>query len=136
MSRTSAQLKAAAKLFKKPAGPLEPVDLSNNPAAPAWMTRCFMNNRYVVMINDNTTMTNGVTAIKAMIQRHDDQPIPYHWSQLQAIKNEIFGPETTAIEFYPAESQLMNDANIYWLWVLPEQALPKALALDSGADHD
>lgn len=120
-------MKAANKLFKKPAGKFEPVDLSTNKNAPPWMTRCFMNNRYVVMINDNAPMTNSVTAIKAMVQRHDDKPIPNHWAEMQRIKNEIFGPEITAIEYYPAEQNLMNDANIYWLWILPEHKLPLAI---------
>jgi len=127
MSRTKQQLKAAKKLMTQPADQLQPVEFKHNPAAPAWMTRCFMNNRYVVMINDNAPMTNGVTAIRAMVQRHDDKPIPNHWAEMQRIKNQLFGSETTAIEYYPPEQHLVNYANIYWLWVLPEHQLPKAI---------
>ncbi len=105
-------------MLKKPAGRFEKVDLSKR-NHPEWMTRAYMNNRYVVMINDNAKLFSR-TVSKAMIQRHDNKPIPGHWRQLQNIKNEIFGAESTGIEFYPAESALMDDANIYWLWILPK----------------
>lgn len=112
----------ADKLFRLPAGKLEPIDLSER-EHPHWMTRAFMNNRYVVMINDNTETDKG-NAIRAMVQRHDDMPITNHWSELQKIKNELFGEETTGVEYYPKESQLMNDHNIYWLFIFPEGVLP------------
>ena len=117
MSRTKPQKAAAKRLLKKPAGRLEPIDLDTQ-NAPEWMTRAYKNNRYVVMINDNATIM-GITASKAMVQRHDDKPIPGHWRQLQNIKNEIFGRDATAVEFYPPESELEDVANIYWLWVIP-----------------
>lgn len=122
MSRDKAQKSAARKLLKKPKGKLLPVDLSEC-NHPEWMTRAFSNNRYIVMINDSAKMTGGITAIKAMVQRHDDRPIHNHWREMQNIKNEIFGDDVTAIEFYPSESSLEDVANIYWLWVLPFEAL-------------
>ncbi len=123
MSRSKIQKAAAKKLLKKPAGKLIALDLTTR-RHPHWMTRAYSNNRYVVMINDNAKMTKGVTAVKAMVQRHDDKPIKNHWRELQNIKNELFGQETTAIEYYPAESKLEDLANIYWLWLLPENTLP------------
>ena len=122
MSRTKAQRAQAKRLLKKPAGKLEPLDLSEYPNAPGWMTHCYRNNRYTVMINANARIM-GIDAIKAMVQRHDDRPIPGHWRQLQNIKNKIFGDEATAIEFYPPESELEDVANIYWLWVIPPEAV-------------
>ena len=122
MSRTKAQRAKAKRLLKKPAGKLEPIDITTR-NAPSWMTRAYSNNRYVVMINDNASI-NGISAIKAMVQRHDDKPIPGHWRQLQNIKNELFGNEATAVEFYPPESSLEDVANIYWLWVIPQLKIP------------
>ena len=116
MSRTKAQKAEARRRLKKPAGKLEPVDLSAL-KHPDWMTRSYINNRYVVMIDDNANI-KGIPATKVMVQRHDDKPVPGHWRQLQNIKNELFGQESTAIEFYPPESELTDVANIYWLWVL------------------
>lgn len=113
----------AKRLFKKPAGKFQPINLDDF-NTPLWMTRAYKNNRYCVMIDDSAKMTHGVTAIKVMVQRHDDKPIPKHWREMQNIKNELFGPEIVAIEFYPAESKLLDDHNIYWLWILPEKFLP------------
>ena len=126
MSRYKLRKSKAKQLFKKPRGLFEPIDLNENPG-PSWMTRAFMNNRYVVMINDKAHLSDGVIAIKAMVQRHDNQPIPNHWREMQLIKNEMFGDETTAIEYYPPQSQLVDDFNIYWLWVLPEGVLPRCV---------
>ena len=128
MRKTKQQRLAAKKLLQKPPGKLEPVDLSQHPNKPLWMTRCFRNNRYTVMIDDFAPMTNGLTAIKAMVQRHDNEPIPNHWREMQNIKNEIFGRQVTAIEYYPAEFDLCDVANIYWLWILgDEHKLPLAI---------
>lgn len=125
MSRNKEQRAVAKKLLSKPPGSLEPIDLAGMPH-PDWMTRAYSNNRYVVMINDNAVMTRGVRAIKAMVQRHDDKPIPNHWSEMQAIKNFLFGRDATAIEYYPPVRELEDVANIYWLWVLPDDVLPRA----------
>lgn len=122
--KSQARKSAARKLHKKPKGKLEPVDLNSRPH-PYWMTRAYRNNRCTVMIDDNAKMTGGIVAIKAMVQRHDNTPIPNHWREMQAIKNEIFGDETVAIEFYPPESKLIDCKNIYWLWVFPAGVIPE-----------
>jgi len=116
----------AQQLFKLKPGKLEPVDLTNRAFIPNGMTRSFMNNRYVVMIYDNTLTTKGF-AIKCLIQKHDNTPIENHWSELQSIKNEIFGDDIMAIEYYPKEIELINDYNIYWLWIYPDGVLPKMI---------
>lgn len=126
MSRNKAQKAAAKKLLKKPTGNLNLIDLSERPH-PEWMTRAYSNNRYVVMINDHAKMSHGITAIKAMVQRHDDKPIPNHWREMQAIKNELFGDNATGIEYYPPVSEIQDVANIYWLWILPDGSLPKPM---------
>jgi hypothetical protein len=123
MSRTREQMKEARKLLKKMPGKFEKVDLSKRPH-PLWMSRCYKNNRYMVMIDDNVRMSDGSTGTKAMIQRHDDAVFPDHWRELQNIKNEIFGREAVAIEYFPAESELSDRANIYWLFILPADSLP------------
>jgi len=115
--------KAAKELFKLSPGKLEQIDLSEVSKIPSGMTRAFKNNRFVVMIFDNTQTTHGV-ATRALIQRADDQPIPNHWREIQAIKNEIFGPETVGVEYYPAESKVQDSHNIYWLWIYPPGIIP------------
>lgn len=124
--RNKIQMKAARKLLKKTPGPFKPVNL-NNKAHTDGITRAFQNNRYVVMINDQAPMTQGVTGTRVMVQRHDDAVFPNHWQELQNIKNELFGREATAIEYFPAESALSDAANIYWMWILPADELPLAV---------
>lgn len=46
------------------------------------------------------------------------------WSEKQRIKNEIFGKEAVAIEVFPKESELVDQANMYHLWVLHNFNLP------------
>jgi hypothetical protein len=99
------------------------IDLLKASFVPRGMTRAFRNNKFTVMVYDDSPTTHG-PAIRVMIQNHYDKPIEGHWATIQKIKNEIFGPETTAVEYYPAESDLINDHNIYWIWIFPKDILP------------
>ena len=118
------RLREARRLKKKGRGEWVEINLSESGAfAPDWMTRCYRNNYYTVMIQDDAPTTKG-PAIKVMVQAHDDFPIPRHWREMQRIKNELFGKEQVAIEYYPPESQLQDIHNIYWLWIFPEGILP------------
>lgn len=114
MRQCKRQRIAATKLLKKPKGKFFEID---NPKP---YDKAYKNNRYVVMIDNNIPSPLGGKLTRAMIQQHDDNPIHNHWSELQAIKNELFGNETLAVEFYPKESKLINDHNIYWLWIVDE----------------
>ncbi len=47
------------------------------------------------------------------------------WRHYQRIKNEVAGAEREAVEIYPAESRLVDSANEFHLWVMPEgEAVP------------
>ena len=54
----------------------------------------------------------------AAIRNHTQTDIP--WAAKQKIKNQIFGLEATAIEVFPAVSELVDEAMMYHLWILPE----------------
>jgi len=114
---------AAQKEFRKPVSAFEQIDLSKVSFIPDGMTRAFRNTRFTVMIYDYSPVTTG-TAIRVMIQKLDDTPIVNHWSEIMKIKNEIFGEEVTAVEYYPAKSELIDDHNIYWIWIFPDGVLP------------
>lgn len=113
----------AKKMNKQAVTKFSPVDLATAKFVPRGMTRAFKNNRYIVMIYDQTPVTTGF-ATKAMIQKIDNTPILGHWSEIQKIKNELFGEESIAVEYYPAKSKLIDDFNIYWIWLFPENVLP------------
>jgi len=54
--------------------------------------------------------------------RHDRAAVR-DWRHFQAIKNEVAGPERTAVEVFPPESKLIDTSNEYHLWVLPPDAI-------------
>lgn len=49
------------------------------------------------------------------IRRHD-QAASCPWSHKQRIKNELLGEEYVAIEVFPKVSELIDQANMYWIW--------------------
>ncbi len=60
-----------------------------------------------VFVNNDTTIIG--------IRRHD-QKASCPWSHRQEIKNFILGPEKTAVEFMPPHNELIDQANMFWLY--------------------
>lgn len=58
-------------------------------------------------------------SVSVLSVRRDDRKPTRDWRDLQRIKNDIAGPETEAIELFPAESRLVDVANQTWIWVFP-----------------
>jgi len=52
--------------------------------------------------------------------KHNDRRAIRDWRHLQRIKNELAGAEREGIDIFPPESQLVDTANQYHIWVLPE----------------
>lgn len=123
-SKDKQRKKLEAQVKNKQSTEFKAIKIEDFASAPHWMTRAFANNKYIVMIDDNALTTKGF-AIRAMVQSVGDTVIPNHWRVLQDIKNEVFGREVMAIEYYPKESRLIDDHNIYWLWIFPEGILPE-----------
>lgn len=114
---------------KKKVGKFYEINIEEQKFKPKWLTRAYKNNRYIVTIDDNCKTDKG-TGIRAMVQAHDNKPIENHWSELQKIKNELFGEETIAIEYYPKESQLQDLHQIYWLWIFDESMFPIPIPIE------
>lgn len=117
------RLKAASKLFAQKVTAFVELDLKTAKSVPTGMTKAYRNNRYTVMVYEDSKTTAG-TATLVMIQKLDNSVFSNHWAEIQKIKNDIFGTETVAVEYYPAESQVIDDQNIYWIWIYPEGVLP------------
>ena len=84
----------------------------------AEMDRCYVdeNQYYCVMIR---TVDTDWGKVEHMCMRNaESKDIP--WAEMQCIKNEIFGEERTAIEVFPPVSELVDEANMYHLWVFAE----------------
>lgn len=57
------------------------------------------------------------------------------WTERQRIKNELFGRERVAVEVMPPESELVDGANMYHMWVMPAgYVMPFSLATRGGID--
>lgn len=54
------------------------------------------------------------------------------WRHMQQIKNELAGPEREGLELFPRESRLLDGANQYHIWVLPE-GMDVPIGYDAGA---
>lgn len=79
-----------------------------------------------ISVNDQLPTTHG-PAIQVLIQNHTNTPIVNHWREIQRIKNEVFGPEVMAIEYFPAANELIDTHNIYWIFIFPDGMIPKLL---------
>jgi hypothetical protein len=81
------------------------------------LVKFYKNNLYTVQVQSK----NGIH--RALIRRNDETT-KVSWMHKQRIKNELFGKESVAVEVFPPESQLVDEANIYWLWILPDTNYP------------
>jgi hypothetical protein len=74
----------------------------------------WMNGEYVVIQKD---YPKGMTHLSI---RRVDRKACRDWRDFQAIKNQLCGPEREGIELYPAESRVVDTANQFHMWVMPE----------------
>lgn len=94
---------------------------------PSGMSACCLNNVYSVLFFVKETEWGAIDHL--MIRRHDEGAM-VPWADMQRIKNELLGAERLGIQVYPPESKLVDEANIYHLWVLPPGAeLPFTLRI-------
>ena len=75
----------------------------------------FMNDTYRVRLR------NAPPFVQLDISRHDGEPCT-NWRDFQQIKNELIGPECEGVELFPADSRLVDTANQYHLWVIPDSS--------------
>lgn len=71
------------------------------------------------VIETDVVGADGATYTHLSIKRHDGGVVR-DWRHLQRLKNELLGPEREAVEVFPAESRLVDTANLFHLWALPE----------------
>lgn len=81
------------------------------------ITRAFSNMVLSVQISEEETEWGTVLHLWV---RRNDQGTGVTWADLQRVKDEIVGPERTGVQVFPAQADLVDAANIYHVWVLPE----------------
>lgn len=74
------------------------------------MTKGWENETYLVL---SRKYSEHIT--HAVVCRKDGDIVT--WAEKQMIKNELFGNEMVAIEIYPKQSELIDDDNVYHLWL-------------------
>lgn len=72
---------------------------------------CYKNRVFAVLArNDVTGVVHlGVSSLSG------NRPT---WPEMQRIKDEIAGEDATAIEVYPPKTQVVDEADMYHLWVI------------------
>lgn len=101
----------------------------NHHAAPPKIIKACKNNYYSVQFFQQVTTELGIID-NLMVRRNDAKPVR-SWADMQRIKNELCGENRIAVEVYPSEKTLVDQANIYHLWVFPEGfTLPFGLHLN------
>lgn len=87
------------------------------------------NNLYVVLIRPFADeQGNGIIHMAIRTASSLEPP----WRDLHRIKNEICGPEMTAVQVMPPQSELVDEADMYHMWVLSSR-LPFTLAYERAA---
>jgi hypothetical protein len=80
------------------------------------------NSRFEVQLFNCASDIGGV--VQMVVRRHGDIA-KIEWDELQRIKNEIFGEEYSAVEFFPPkELEWHINREIRVLWVLPQSWVP------------
>lgn len=88
------------------------------------MDAAWVNELFSVQISHEPSAWGEITHL--WVRRHDSQALT--WKVMQRIKNELVGEERIGVEVYPAASEVVDQANMYHLWILPEGfALPFTL---------
>lgn len=128
IAKARARLEEARYVCIPPAGPWEPlvrardqdeVDEAMGGPAEVWTSPA-----YTVLVRRDIVASpiEGWPKVTWLSIRRDDRgPLSRDWRDLQRIKNQLVDPESDAVEIYPAESRLVDQANQFHLWVFPKE---------------
>ena len=96
-------------------GPWEFIRFPRGTVGPGWAAdfeRAHKNRVFAVL---DRTLACGVRHL-AVTSLSDIRP---SWPEMQRIKDELAGRDRTAVEVYPPNDQIVDEANMYHIWVLP-----------------
>lgn len=87
---------------------------------PEGLVQAFHNNLYSVQVYNRPITGTDTVAMLFGIRAHvSAMSSKMTWAIKQRIKNEIAGKERFAFEVYPPVSELIDEADMYWMWVMP-----------------
>jgi len=114
-------------------GAWDRIDLPHGIPGTGWCRRiryAYRNQLYAVLVRPVPTQEGEVLHCAIRTASNLEPP----WRDKQRIKDELFGTERVAVEVMPARSNLVDEADMYHMWVLPEGAsLPFGLANEEAA---
>lgn len=103
-------------------GEWEAVELPNGIAPGGWLKEIRRAHRNKVFSVLERPLASGVVHL-AVTSLSEIRP---SWWEMQRIKCELAGEQATAVEVYPPSDEVVDEANMFHIWVLPE-ALPFSL---------
>ncbi len=95
-------------------GPWETIILTPGQAGDGWAGQCHQARRNRVFSVLVRLDASGVVHL-AVSSLSGIRP---SWHEMQRIKNDIAGPDATAIEVYPPQPQVVDGADMFHIWVL------------------
>lgn len=87
---------------------------ADHPMAPKGMIDAWCNDRFAVQ----HFAFGGQEWLS--IKRHHDGAAPPTWAEMQRIKNELVGEDRVGVEVFPKASEVVDEADLYHLWLYPE----------------
>jgi hypothetical protein len=100
-------------------GPWEHFDLPGGLPGRGWcleVRRASRNRLYAVLIRPVATDWGEVRHLAVRTASSLEPP----WRDKQRIKDELFGEAATAVEVMPPRGELIDAADMYHVWVLPD----------------
>lgn len=91
------------------------------------IVRAFFNDLYSVQLYNVPTDLGLVLHLIVRAQLGGEPP----WRDMQRIKDEILGLEAYAVQVYPRAADVVDQADVYHLWALPQE-LPFGLHRENG----
>jgi hypothetical protein len=99
---------------------VEATPMTNGQVVELDPNQTFWHNKFYVVVRTVLEPELGEASGLHLSIRHQERKAIRDWRHFQRIKNELAGAEREAVEIFPPESQLVDTANQYHLWVLPE----------------
>jgi len=90
----------------------------------------YLNDTYQVNVSRVDTGM-GAPIVHLSVKRIDKQAI-HDWRDMQEIKNQLLGEECEAVELYPAVSRLVDTANQYHMWGVPDPSFRFPVGFSDG----
>lgn len=91
-----------------------------------WRSRHFLVQLYEEAVPDREGTTKAMLRLsvnRSRVRRDGSWEDGITWDELQRLKDEAGLGDMWAVEVYPAEGHVVQDANMRHLWLLPERPL-------------